>query len=255
VVEVPLPFSNQIVREGPVDVGNDGVIGFCGALWLPDTNMPLPTGALFGGMVSLAPLWDLLDTQTGNVYWQTIGTEPNRTFIVEWFQRPHYPGDSSYNGNEVTFQVQLFETPAADVFAQFLYQDTDFQNTAYNDGASATVGFQLDGARGRQWSFNQPAVNPSVVLSISAAGNPNWRDDNHDGVPDECQGLRADLNCDGAVNALDIDPFVLALVDPAGYAAAYPGCTVLNADINRDGKANPFDIDPFVECMVNHGCP
>ena len=32
-----------------------------------------------------------------------------------------------------------------------------------------------------------------------------------------------DLNCDGAINAFDIDPFVLALGDPAGYAARVPG--------------------------------
>jgi hypothetical protein len=55
-----------------------------------------------------------------------------------------------------------------------------------------------------------------------------------------------DLNCDGAVNAFDIDPFVLALTDPTGYAAAFPGCIILNADCNGDGLVNAFDIDPFV---------
>jgi hypothetical protein len=39
---------------------------------------------------------------------------------------------------------------------------------------------------------------------------------------------------------------VLALSDPAGYAAAYPDCDILNADINCDGAVNAFDIDPFV---------
>jgi hypothetical protein len=63
-----------------------------------------------------------------------------------------------------------------------------------------------------------------------------------------------DLNCDGAVNAFDIDPFVLALTNPAGYAAAYPNCDILNADINGDGLVNPFDIDPFVECIIKQGC-
>ncbi len=55
-----------------------------------------------------------------------------------------------------------------------------------------------------------------------------------------------DLNCDGAINAFDIDPFVLALTDPAGYAAAHPDCDVMNADANGDGEVNAFDIDPFV---------
>ena len=59
-----------------------------------------------------------------------------------------------------------------------------------------------------------------------------------------------DLNCDGAINVFDIDPFVLALTDPAGYAAAYPACDVLLADLNGDGTVNVFDIDPFVAALT-----
>ncbi|MGE0482414.1 MAG: right-handed parallel beta-helix repeat-containing protein, partial [Phycisphaerae bacterium] len=59
-------------------------------------------------------------------------------------------------------------------------------------------------------------------------------------------GLRGDLNCDALVNNFDIDPFVLALTDPAAYAAAYPACDALNGDMNGDAAVNNFDIDPFV---------
>jgi len=59
-----------------------------------------------------------------------------------------------------------------------------------------------------------------------------------------------DLNCDGAINAFDIDPFTLALTDPAGYAAAYPNCDIDLADINADGQVNAFDIDPFVDLLT-----
>ncbi|MGH6958864.1 MAG: hypothetical protein ACREE7_00120, partial [Dongiaceae bacterium] len=59
-----------------------------------------------------------------------------------------------------------------------------------------------------------------------------------------------DLNCDGAVNNFDIDPFVLALLDPAAYAAAYPDCDIDLADVNGDGVVNNFDIDPFVELLL-----
>ena len=60
-----------------------------------------------------------------------------------------------------------------------------------------------------------------------------------------------DLNCDGAINAFDIDPFVLALTDPAGYAAEYPACDVMLADANHDGTVNAFDIDPFVLLLTS----
>jgi Tol biopolymer transport system component len=58
--------------------------------------------------------------------------------------------------------------------------------------------------------------------------------------------MPGDLDCDGRLNVFDIDPFVLALTDPSGYAAAHPDCDYLRADINGDGAVNVFDIDPFV---------
>ncbi|QOJ14753.1 MAG: hypothetical protein HRU75_08925 [Planctomycetia bacterium] len=64
-----------------------------------------------------------------------------------------------------------------------------------------------------------------------------------------------DMNCDCAFNNFDIDPFVLALVSPADYAAQYPGCNPLNGDVNNDGALNNFDIDPFVTCVLNGACP
>lgn len=63
-------------------------------------------------------------------------------------------------------------------------------------------------------------------------------------------GVAGDLNCDGVVNNFDIDPFVLALTDPAGYAAAYPECDIALGDVNGDGAVNNFDIDPFVALLT-----
>jgi len=60
-----------------------------------------------------------------------------------------------------------------------------------------------------------------------------------------------DLNCDGAVNFDDINPFVLALSDPAGYAQAYPNCNIMNGDCNGDGVVNFDDINPFVALLTN----
>jgi hypothetical protein len=64
----------------------------------------------------------------------------------------------------------------------------------------------------------------------------------------------ADMNCDGAVNTFDIDPFVLALSDPLAYATAFPLCNGNNGDVNCDGAVNTFDIDPFVACLTAGGC-
>jgi hypothetical protein len=58
-----------------------------------------------------------------------------------------------------------------------------------------------------------------------------------------------DLNCDGVVDFDDINPFVLALSDPAGYAAQYPNCNILNGDCNADGVVNFDDINAFVALL------
>ena len=62
--------------------------------------------------------------------------------------------------------------------------------------------------------------------------------------------LLGDLNCDGGVTFDDINPFVLALSNPAGYQAAYPNCDLLNGDCNGDGAVTFDDINPFVALLA-----
>ena len=59
-----------------------------------------------------------------------------------------------------------------------------------------------------------------------------------------------DLNCDGAVNALDIEPFILALLDLPAYAAAHPACDIALADVDCSGAADPSDLGPFVQLLL-----
>jgi hypothetical protein len=66
---------------------------------------------------------------------------------------------------------------------------------------------------------------------------------------------KGDLNCDGAINGADIDPFFLALGDPPAYAAQFPDCEILLGDMNGDGATNGADIDPFFECLGGGNCP
>ena len=96
-------------------------------------------------------------------------------------------------------------------------------------GAPIPTGFRLFGGGGTPTANTTAWDNLSIVTEGFALG---------------------DLNCDGEVNAFDIDPFVLALTDPTGYAAAFPDCDIMLADCNGDGVVNAFDIDPFVALLV-----
>ncbi|MCH8806555.1 MAG: hypothetical protein IH986_10765 [Planctomycetes bacterium] len=64
-----------------------------------------------------------------------------------------------------------------------------------------------------------------------------------------------DMNCDGRLDGGDIDPFFLALGDPAAYTAQFPNCNILNGDMNRDGRLDGGDIDPFFACLGGGPCP
>lgn len=66
-----------------------------------------------------------------------------------------------------------------------------------------------------------------------------------------CIPLRGDMNCSGAIDNEDIDPFVLAIVNRTAYEAAWPECSYMLADLTRDGLVDNEDIDPFVEALLH----
>ena len=108
-------------------------------------------------------------------------------------------------------------------------------NGSGNGGSIATEEVAWDGM-----SHSAEIVVPEMGLLVFRYGQQQ-------------QMLVGDLNCDELVNSFDIDPFVLALGDPDGYAATYPECDINNADVNDDGYVNSFDIDPFVALLSSGG--
>ena len=60
--------------------------------------------------------------------------------------------------------------------------------------------------------------------------------------------LVGDMNADGAVNVFDIEPFVLALTNPALYSESTGGDSN-DGDINGDGTVDSLDIKPFVSAL------
>jgi hypothetical protein len=141
--------------------------------------------------------------------------------------------------------------------------DQDFIAVQFSsdDGATWVTAQQVGGQGG--WLVHEARVRDYVLpnaqfrLRFSVADNPNnsLTEAAIDAVTIQdrtCDGgsQAGDLNCDGAVNAFDIDPFVLALTDPAAYATQFAACDYMLADINGDGAVNAFDIDPFVQLLV-----
>ena len=66
-------------------------------------------------------------------------------------------------------------------------------------------------------------------------------------VASPAMGQVGDMNCDGAVNFFDIDPFLLALFDRP--TDAFCNGDICAVDIDCSGAVDFFDIDPFVGCL------
>lgn len=59
-----------------------------------------------------------------------------------------------------------------------------------------------------------------------------------------------DMNCDGVVDGQDLEPFLLAMDDPAAYQAAYPDCAISQADADCDGDVDTADLDRLF-CLID----
>jgi uncharacterized membrane protein len=62
--------------------------------------------------------------------------------------------------------------------------------------------------------------------------------------------IPGDLNCDGQKNGLDVQGFLLALLDPAAYGSAFPTCSTALADTNSDGVVDIDDLVGFVDGLL-----
>ena len=134
---------------------------------------------------------------------------------------------------------------AWDYYHGYAYRLPEYN--AGNDGVFAIGEWLID--------YDSLAGPGDPVVLLQTLTTPGAHDYDEDCVPggDNCLNL-ADANCDGSVNAFDIDPFVVALADRDTWEATYD-CDYLCAnDVNCDGSVNAFDIDPFVACLASGGC-
>ena len=161
-VSLPFPFTFYGTTSTNLCVGNNG-----GAIFNATTcDVPYNNGDL-GSTTSnnlIAPFWDDIDSDTGNVYVKTVGTAPYRKFVVEWYNRPHYN-----NIGNATFELILYEGTNN---IKYQYLDTDFGNPSYNYGASATCGIRQTTPNYLQYSYNQPVLVDGLAICFRYPGSP-----------------------------------------------------------------------------------
>ncbi len=198
--------------------------------------------------------YDTSPTRSYHPCWRL--TDANMTSPVGWFDGSlHYKADWGWPGTPTSYQTEsgangyglhdmagnVYEW-CNDRYGHYYYSSSPY----YNPHGPSTGDRRV--MRGGGWTTYVPRVYLRVPKEA--------------GARERSIGLRCalrtpwtagDLNCDGLINAFDIDPFVLALTDSEAYALAYPNCDFLLADTNGDGLVNAFDIDPFVILLTGGG--
>jgi len=151
-LDYPFIYQGTIITE--MTVGNNGGI-----------DLGTLTGAVgYGGDMNtlddgIHPWGDDLDEETGNVYYEVVGTAPNRITIVQWDNICNFSG--AIGDPTVTFQVQIFET-TNEIF--FVYDDVVFGGTDAADDYAANADI---GAAGPVTDFNISNNDPTFLTNNS----------------------------------------------------------------------------------------
>ncbi|MCA9245880.1 MAG: M36 family metallopeptidase [Planctomycetales bacterium] len=159
--DITTSVGNVLFPAGTITVANNGVVVGEPGVSVSTSNDSLPTFDF--DVPALIPFWDDIDSDRGNVFWQELLVGGINALIVQWHDRPHFPGSSS--SDTVTFQVQLFES--GPVLARYAYQDVQFGDAGLDFGASATVGYQESTSSALQFSFNQAALADGDVIDFA----------------------------------------------------------------------------------------
>lgn len=164
VAGVTLPFAFLLygVSSAELAIGNNGelVFGTLNAFSGAFNEMLPSTSAIMGQGALIAPFWDDFGEANGDVYWDVVGTAPNRRAIIQW-DRPHFLFD---NGGHANVEAILGE----DGSLSFQYASTVFgdpTNPDWDNGGSATVGLQnADASVGNLYSFDTPVVTSPLAI-------------------------------------------------------------------------------------------
>ena len=217
---ITMPFSITLygTTSNQMRVGNNGAILFGATAGdIAFTNSPLP---MAGAGPVIAPLWDDFDGTQGDVYHGTVGTAPNRQFVVQWNNRAHYPGTDNTDG--ATFEV-VFDEATGGISFQYLDVAYSAVNNVSSDpddctnGVCATIGLQSDDSLFNEFSFMSASITDYSGIEWTPTSPTLYSDDD-----------TTTLN----VGAPDIE------VDPTAVAGTVPegGTTDLALDINNVGN-------------------
>jgi hypothetical protein len=198
---------------------------------------------------AIANFWYRVSSQAGHDYFR---------FYVDGVQRLEASGTIAFTQFDVGFipsgshelKWEYAKDATSSTGADTVWID-DLSIAVDNAAWADVIALTPVGATSTGWTptsaSNQAKVRVRAFYDGTLYGNWDYSNANFAIVPGPTLG---DLDCNGIVNAGDVNPFVTALVDPAGYAASYPGCAISRGDTNTDSFVNGDDIEPFLVILL-----
>ena len=155
---------------------------------------------------------------TGATVWWFITPPEDGTFVIDTF------------GSDFDTQLHIYQYPITGNFADLLplenNDDADPGQILQSEVVLQAVAGECYEIRVGGFTNGSPAAQGSITLNV-------------DFVPD-AGDIPGDVNCDGVVNLLDVQPFINAISDGAYNS---------KADVNLDGADNLLDVAPFVALL------
>lgn len=131
---LPFPWLVEGEMVDRIVVGNNG--GVLLNTLVGNVSWGLPSE---DGFYPFVANWesDTNGVQVPGVFWEVLGTAPNRQYVIMWKDRFRYPWVD--NPNPCTFEM-IYDEATSEVW--YSYPDTDFGNPDHDYGASAEIGFR-----------------------------------------------------------------------------------------------------------------
>ncbi len=129
----------------------------------------------WGGNPLIAGWFDDLDPEEcGSVIVNTVGEAPQRIFVAEYSGICHNECEICDTSESVTFEILLFE---GSNHVKLQYKDAFFGTDSAliaqeNNGGTATVGINKDGATGLQYSANETKLTDNLAVLFTTGGLP-----------------------------------------------------------------------------------
>jgi hypothetical protein len=232
IVSLPFPFTFYGNSYDSVYICSNGNLQFGAAPDAQYNNDTIPSAAVPNN--AIYPCWDdLYPFGQGDIYYQTDGTAPTRTFTVAWVDCAQFT-----TGPALTFECILYEGSNN---IEFRYGDIPSDTGGGGPGASDyTIGVE-----------NATGAVATIIQASDIGTGHTARLLTY--VPASCGPVcgSADFDCDGdTATDADIEAFFRCV---AGNCPALP-CTSI-ADFDGDGdSATDADIEAFFRVLAGGHC-